>query len=149
MREPHCGHPCPMTCSHAVYHIPPRHSQRLRYNNTQTHRQARKGWQILSAACNVSDNSKYLPYFCFSAYRDGSSCDSSLVACRWYTVGLDAQAPDEVARGLLLRTVGVDLRLIWTCGMYLKVGHTEIYDIFTGFLEAFCHYKPPTIRPHP
>jgi hypothetical protein len=61
-----------------------------------------------------------------------------------------SQAPGEVSRGLLIRTVGVSLLLIWTCSPYLKVKHKEIHETFTGFLEAFCHYNnTPTILPDP
>jgi len=33
---------------------------------------------------------------------------------------------------------------------HLKEEHKEIYDIFTGFSQASCHYNnPPSVPPHP
>jgi hypothetical protein len=77
-------------------------------------------------------------------YASGLTEAAPVLVCRARSHGarqvLILRAPAEVARGLLIRAVGVGLPLIWTCNLYLKVEHARIHESFTGFLETSCHH---------
>ena len=77
-------------------------------------------------------------------FASGLTEAAPVLVCRARSHGarqvLILRAPAEVARGLLIRAVGVGLPLIWTCSLYLKVEHARIHESFTRFLETYCHH---------